>query len=105
MTDKPTFDLSNLSWKDSKALSLQQIKVARAQSDRDAAGLEAGYAGIESFLAKVVVSVPRDWLVADAPEEIDWSDPASFDWLRGSHMKKLMLAVAEAQTPAEASGN
>jgi hypothetical protein len=105
MADKPTFDLGNLSWKDSKALSTQQIRLARAQEERDAVGLEAGFAGMERFLARAVVSVPRDWLVTDAPDALDWSDPASFDWLKSARMKDLMKALAEAQSPAEVSGN
>jgi hypothetical protein len=105
MAGRLKFDLSRLSWKDSKALSVQQMKLARAQDERDVAGVEAGFNGLETFLAKVVVDVPRDWLVADAPEVIDWSDPASFDWLRGGRMKDLMKAVADAQSPGEASGN
>ena len=101
----PQFDLSRLSWKDSKALSVQQMRLAKAQAERDIDGIEAGYANLEKSLSLVVVSVPRDWLVDGAPEDIDWSDPASFNWLRSTGMRDLVKAFGEAQTPAEASGN
>lgn len=101
----PEFDLSNLSWKDAKSLSTQQMRLAQAQEARDIGGIETGYASLEQSLSRVVVSVPRDWLVDDAPVDIDWSDPASFNWLRGSRMTDLVKAFGEAQSPAEASGN
>lgn len=31
----------------------------------------------ERLIAVVLVSVPHDWLLPDAPAEIDWSDPES----------------------------
>jgi len=101
---KPTFDLSELSWRESKSLATMQTRMANAQSERDVAGLEAGFAGMEAFLARVVVSVPRDWLVASAPDNVNWKDPASFDWLRAARMKDLMSALAEAQSPEEVTG-
>jgi hypothetical protein len=105
MAGKLKFDLSRLSWKDSKALSVQQMRLAQAQASRDIDGIEAGFAGIERQLARVVVDVPRDWLIEGAPEQIDWSDPDSFNWLRSNRMTTLLEAFAEAQKPAEASGN
>lgn len=33
------------------------------------------------LLAKVIKSVPRSWLSEDAPENIDWSNPASLQYV------------------------
>ncbi len=36
----------------------------------------------ESLLAEVVVSVDRKWLTKKAPDNLDWSVPESFRWIR-----------------------
>jgi hypothetical protein len=62
-------------------------------------------AGFEAKLARVLVSVPRAWLVEEAPETLDWTDPTSLDWLKGPRMKALQAAMSNAVQPEQVSGN
>lgn len=56
------------------------------ESDRDA------------LLARVLVDVPRNWLVSDAPDSLDWSDPESLDWLKAGKLDELIAAMGEARS-------
>lgn len=103
MGSEPKFDLGNLSWRDSKALAMLQMQTQAAQTNRDIPALEAAFAGMEHFLSRVVVDVPREWLVKDAPAELDWAEPDSFNHLKARSMRDLMVALGKAQTPEEAS--
>lgn len=105
MTDRPEFDFARLSWKDSKALSAAQLRIRQAQAANDVAALEDGFAAIERFLARVVVSVPRGWLVEGAEAPASWAVPGAFDVLRSDAMQKLLMATNEAQQPGAVSGN
>jgi hypothetical protein len=105
MTTEPRFDLSNLSWKDSKQLSALQIRVANATEARDEDALMNCFDGMQMYLTRVVRDVPKAWLVGDAPPALDWSDPTSYDWLRADKMTALMRALADAQSAEGASKN
>jgi len=102
---KPTFDLSRLSWKDSKEISRNQIRLRRAQEGNDLEALDAAFESMEAYLAKTVTHVPQDWLTPDAPADLDWSDFRSFDWLRQNGMGRLTTALNEAQSPEETTKN
>jgi hypothetical protein len=52
---------------------------------------------MEQYLAKVVTHVPREWLISSAPEQIDWSDTASYNYLRASKMIELRKAMEQAK--------
>ena len=51
----------------------------------------------EALLSEVLVSVPRDWLVEDAPEGLDWRKAESLDWLLDVQFQPLIEAMAEAR--------
>jgi len=54
-----------------------------------------------SLMAQVLVTVPREWLVAEAPDEIDWSNPDSIlDYVREDMSSELVLAVSVARNEA-----
>lgn len=103
--EKPVFNFDDLSWADSKELSLAQTRIRTANAAGDIEGLISGFADMQRFLARVVVSIPRDWLVNSAPEQIDWSDSASFDLLKAKRMRDVLKLLDEAQEPAEVSKN
>lgn len=103
--EKPVFDLSDLSWGDSKALTTAQMKVKGAAAAGDFERLEQGFGDMQAFLARVVVSIPRDWLVKSAPEVVDWSKPESYDFLKSKRMNELLVALNEAQEPEEVTKN
>lgn len=117
--DQPVFNFDRFSWKDAKTITRIQAEAARAAAlladpaalkDEDAfegalAAQDAVYEKLQAYISRVLVSVPRSWLVSDAPEDLDWSDPASLDWLRGQSFAKLQGAMVDASTPESVSGN
>lgn len=52
----------------------------------------------EVLISQVIVDVPRDWLVPDAPDGIDWNDVESLDLILEMKSDSLMGAVTEART-------
>lgn len=100
--DTPQFDFSRWSWRDAKQFQrvVRQFQAADASGDVDA--LDEAYAAIETELAKVLVDVPRSWLVADAPDPVDWTEAGAFDdYLRGDKMLPLINAMATANQDGE----
>lgn len=124
MSEQPTFDFSNISYKWSKEWArivmrldvdstlidnparpdadpeqVAALKVKRLEAlDRwdDLVSLR------DAMLCEVLVSVPREWLVADAPDEIDWHDPANLGaYLLQSRIADLITAMSEARTTRE----
>lgn len=100
--EQPVFDLSNLSWRESKSLAVLQLRMQEAQT---ADAMEKAFGQIDAFLARVLVSVPRAWLVKDAPADLDWSDAESLNWIQGKKVGALMKALGAAREPEDASGN
>lgn len=96
-TEKPTFDFSEMSWAESKAISINQARIFRAQQVNDADALAEGFAAMQAILARTVINVPRAWLIRSAPEQIDWRDPVAFDLVRADRMMHLIRAMVEAQ--------
>jgi hypothetical protein len=48
--------------------------------------------------AMVLVDVPREWLVTDAPDAIDWSDPENLlDYVKDKHFNHLLKGISEAR--------
>lgn len=100
--------LRKISWGNARRFSLLQSKMAAAQQalQRAAEGEDAealdramtrvGEAmdAIQAVVASVVIELPREWLVEDAPEDLAWSDPKSLDWLEASRFNDLMALVA-----------
>lgn len=102
--DAPIFDFSRVGKKWNYAWTVSMTRASRAQLTMqrvlpEGASYEEVYqqgeraiAAMEELqqigddqaglLAQVLVYVPRGWLLEDAPEEIDWSDVASLDWIR-----------------------
>ena len=85
--DQPVIDFDNMSWGDSKRLSAQgQIIVSGGDA-------EAANAVIEAIRGKVVVSVPRSWLVRNAPDVIDYTVPGAFDYLKSTRIADLLQMI------------
>lgn len=103
--EEPTFDVSRLSWRDTKLGYRAQIMINKAHTEGDADLMDDSLAGLESLLARTVLTVPRSWLVDDAPEEINWRDPKSLDWLQGNKFSDLLTAMNNATTPQGAAKN
>jgi hypothetical protein len=82
-----------------KDVLLDDVRFEQAWSER-----ERVVGKLVEFMARVLISVPREWMLADAPEEVDWSHPDSFKWLQSQHFGDLRDAMAEASTPETVSG-
>lgn len=56
------------------------------------------------YFAKYVEHVPRDWFVENAPDELDFADPATYKFLKTRKFGELsqMLAFGAAQQDAAA---
>jgi len=57
------------------------------------------------YMATVLVSVPKAWIVKRAPAEIDWSQMESFEYLKQNRMGDLMQGLNEAQDPESVTKN
>lgn len=119
MSDKPVFDFTRFSWRDAKTVTRLQARAARVSALlADSATLinesafnavtdeqDAIFTELQAYIARCLVSVPRVMLVPDAPAELDWSDPASLDWLRGRAFAELQAMMQEASSPESVTGN
>lgn len=94
----PEFDWGNFSYKDSKRVRALTYEYEHRPEDASFEDELAFDEAFEKELAKLIVSVPRSWLVNDAPEEIDWSDVRSLEYIRGNKFGKLIkLAFADTE--------
>lgn len=51
----------------------------------------------ECLLAQVLADVPADWLSSDAPDTIEWSDPASLNYVQELRYPELIQALNAAR--------
>lgn len=47
------------------------------------------------IMSRVLVSVPRAWLDDEAPEELDWSQPESLEYVQEQRYAELIQAFTE----------
>jgi hypothetical protein len=48
----------------------------------------------DRLLCQVLVNVPRKWVHEDAPNDLDWNDPESLDWILEEKFPEVINAVA-----------
>lgn len=117
MSDQPVFDFSRMSHRDSKALGRAQLRLQRLAAQLgDAAAmpddefeakmstLDAMIEEAEGYISLVLVDVPRDWLLPEAPDSLDWTDAHSLNWLRSDKMDALREAAVAARSPESVTG-
>lgn len=92
--------LKPLSWGATRKMAHAQMKYQAASENKDLP-LEERLEQMDKFMDEIqatigscVVSIPRSWLVDDAPEELDWKDPRSLDWLESSRFEELISLVS-----------
>lgn len=51
----------------------------------------------EKLLSEVLVSVPQNWLSADAPDDLDWHDPESLDYVLETRYPQLIQSLQAAR--------
>lgn len=115
---KPTFDFSRVSHRDSKAMGRLQLRLQRLMAKMNDAELldedefEASMDKLtalitetEQFIANALVDVPRDWLVTGAPDNLNWNDAESLNWVQSHRMDQLREALIEARRPESVAKN
>lgn len=80
---------------DATPAEVQQVNVARMEAFDAMDGLIARQ---EQMLADVLLDVPREWLVPDAPAKLDWSNRESLNWLVDDHYNDVLVALADARS-------
>lgn len=120
--EKPTFDFTRVGrqWNQAFARSLTQAarvqlvlqRVPNDDMDDDAVDAlldrqEAALGDLEALgdrqaalLAQVLVSVPESWLLPGAPDDLDWSEVASLDYVQSDRYAE-MLDMLRTRNPAE----
>jgi len=54
------------------------------------------------LMAQVLVSVPREWLLPDAPEVIDWCNPDNLDLIQVSYYADMLEQVRSGEAMKKA---
>jgi hypothetical protein len=101
---QPTVVAPVLSWREARAELVFWSRVEHLEGqppDVVVATLDE----LDRMFARYIVSIPADWLIPEAPANLDWSDPQSFGWVSENKIKSLIRAVRLAQTPEEISKN
>jgi len=82
-----------MSWRDSKEFS----KIARRLSAIEDLPpnefdemLDAQMLEWQTFISRFVEYVPRDWFVKSAPENLSFSDPSTYDYLKSKRFMDLI---------------
>src|SRR5688572_18370393 len=102
---QPIFDRSRISHRENKQVSVLQARLKSAQASGDWQEIEACLNLTDAFFARFLVSVPRGWLVPNAPDTLDWSDPDSLNWLQADRYNDLAAAAnPEAGKPGNSVG-
>ena len=101
-SETPIFDMDNLSFGDVKRMYGIQDRIVAAKGEAE---LNQAFGEAQALMAQVVISVPRSWVVKSAPENIDWSKPESFDFLKALKFNALTLALFDSMNTDKASKN
>jgi len=119
--NKPEFDFSDFSRAESKHIAkvYRKARFVNAKMNDDSLLAQMSFDEFEQLeqqaqdlereanemIVKRLVSMPRDWLVTSAPDNIDWSDPESLGYLRGNMSGALQEAFGEAGSPESVTKN
>lgn len=57
------------------------------------------------LIAQVLVSVPESWLLENAPDNIDWSNTESLDWVQSFRYLELLAMIREHNVPRDEAKN
>jgi hypothetical protein len=124
--DAPTWDFSGVSraWqkafsKTMRDASKAQLTLARPAPEGDSvavnAHIDAQEAALDdlerigeeqqALIAQVLVDVPADWVVAGAPNPLDFSDADALDWIKPDRWAELLMAVQTGEAWSDAAKN
>ena len=95
--DQPIFDRSRISHRQSKRSIVLQARIAAAQTSGDWQEMEHCLNESDEIFASILVSIPASWLIEGAPDNLDWSNPDSMNWLQQDRYVELIkLATPQA---------
>lgn len=108
LDEKPVFDFSRSSYKDARVFGRLQLEINHLNKRIMSAGADTDITALldeldamgdrqEQHIMKVVVSVPRAWMIEGAPDTVNWQDNAALRWLRSDKFLILLDAITEAQ--------
>jgi len=123
----PTFDFSKVSRQWNRDFSRSLNEAARASialqrqpnEDMDDEAVEAIFARQEQalndlesiadrqaeLLTQVLVAVPTDWLLPDAPPDLDWSAVGSLDYIQANRYAQILEILRTKDIAADNSKN
>lgn len=99
--EQPVYDFGEMSWGDTKALISVKDEFRSAGASGDVGKVIEVFAKIERYIAPLIVSMPRSWLVKRAPELIDFCSPGGFDHLKTNRFLDVMSAVIDHASEAQ----
>lgn len=99
---QPRFDFNEISWGDSLKLTeaqtvISEISILENLGSAEMRRMMECFESIKGYLAKVCTHVPQAWLAKDAPDNLDWSNPQSFNYIKQKRVRDLMQAMGKAQ--------
>mgnify|MGYP000851861100 FL=1 len=94
--EKPV--LKRVSWRVVKQIGALDYE---RQAAKTGAEFLAVWEKIQTVLAEVIVSVPRSWLMDDAPASLNFADPSAFDYLTREAMVELISLVSGGEEKKE----
>lgn len=121
---KATFDFSNVSrdWSQQFLKTAQQAARAQNTLERplrtnatedqiqafyDARDLALDTIGLLAdqqleLVRQVLKDVPADWLIGGAPDELDWSNAESYQWIQDTHYTEILRMIQSGEARAKA---
>lgn len=92
--EMPVFNIENRCFRDEHDLGHLQIEQNAAELALDDEAYDDMTLEMYEYLAdNLVISVPSGWLAEDAPDDLDWSDPESYDWLATGKYEELVNSL------------
>jgi hypothetical protein len=80
----------SISDEDSESYDENKVQAFYERRDVAFATIKAAPDQQKELIAQVLVDVPRSWLLENAPDEIDWSDPDSLKYVSYDGYNKLL---------------
>jgi hypothetical protein len=80
------------------AAELETVRMGKIEGLQELDDLEIKR---DALLCQVLTGVPRSWLVADAPDEIDWRNPDNLQYVLATRFEDLLNDASDARASAE----
>lgn len=95
----PVLDFSHYSVEDAVESGRLLLLKAKAEMELDIEAFDQADADSCLHMSRVIVSMPRDWLIDDAPKKIVWSEAGSLDYLAGDRFTDFLALMLKGEPP------